>query len=555
MQGRSFHEVVVAVARGLSLEEGLDPVLGALLGGAGEVLRFDAEAFWELDFASGRVFCRTARGLPGEYQAAISRHYEGVPSIDETIVADLRLGEPVLVEDTRQDPRVHPLVARAGFLSILFAPVMAADVPRGVLAFYSRTPRRREEVDLEAAMTFAAITGVSLRYGAMYDNQARALAEARLLLQSSEAITSSLSLDEILDEILAMCPRTLGFSGCRIFLERDGGLTQVRPAGERSEVTEALRRALEAVEPQEIEGPALAVPLVVKGRPVGLFVVGKEDGGFGREDLRILKGMARHAAVAIENARLVEGLEALTSTLEDRVLERTWELERAQEELLRSERMASLGRLAATVAHELRNPLAVIRTSAFYLRNRLKDQGERVSRHLELIESQVHLSGKIVSDLLDFSRDAVPDRASVDLNRLLEGVLERVGLPEGVELALELDRDLPEVSADPLQIEQSVRNLVHNALEAMPSGGRLTLRTSVDTTAAVVEVADTGVGIPEEDRERIFDPLYTTRPEGCGLGLTLTRKLVRGHGGGLEFSSTVGRGTTFRILLPLQAPA
>lgn len=579
----SFPEIVASVAMGLSLEQGPDEVLDSLLEGARLLLGSDARALWELNVPAGRIVCRWSKGLNPQYLEKVGQFYESMPDVKGTVLGDLLTGQPVAVEDAGTDPRIYPLVVGAGYRAALFSPVMVAGVPHGALAFYYREPRTFSPADLEHSLAFAAVAALAVRHSAIVQDQARALVEARLLLESSETVASSLSLEEILDELLDLCPRGLGFVGCRIYLVEEDGLVRVRPRAAEGEspqeLPEGFRLALESGEIQQVVDQeylsqlqahlgqevccALVVPLLVQGRSVGLFLVGREPGRaqFDRADRRLLKGMARHAAVAIERASLVEGLERsraelqrLAASLEDRVRERTRELDSAHQELIRSERMASLGRLAATVAHELRNPLAVIRTSAYYLRNRLQGQGERVERHLEMVDEQVRLAGKIISDILDFSRDVVPDRAPMDVNRTVRGVLARVAIPSSVQVVLELQEDLPELLADEVHVEQSIRNLVHNALEAMPDGGVLTLRTGREDGWFCIEVRDTGEGILPEDQERIFDPMYTTRPDGNGLGLTLTRKLVRGHGGNLELDSAPGVGTSFRLLLPAGTP-
>lgn len=580
--GRSFAEVVASVAMGLSLEQGPETVLDTLLVGAQEVLEADARAFWELDLGRGGIVCRRSEGLPEAFLQAVGGHYERAQELQGTVVGELLKGQLVLVEDAGTDPRIHPIVAGAGYRAALFAPVRVDEVPHGALAYYYRAPHAFSPTDLEHAMGLASVAALVVRHTTIVQDQARALTEARLLLESSETITSSLSLDEILNEILELCPKSLGYVGCRIYLLEEDGLLRVRPQPDEAscrrlaDLPRGLRLALETSEPQVVEdaaylaklgaaagtpvGAALAVPLLVRGAPIGMFVVGRSTAGeeaFTRADLRLLKAMARHASVPLERARLLAGLErskaelqALANSLEDRVAERTRALEDANHELLRAERMASLGRLAATVAHELRNPLAVVRTSAYYLRSRLRGHDEKVDRHLELIDHQVRLASKIISDILDFTRDVVPERAPMDVNKVVHSVLDRVALPAEVRLHLELSESLPTLQADEVHLEQCVRNLVHNAVEAMPEGGVLTLRTRAQGESVLVEVHDTGRGIAPEERERIFEPLYTTRPSGCGLGLTLTRKLIRGHRGEVELESEVGRGTTFRLVIP-----
>ena len=581
--GRTLADVVASVVLDLSREQGQEAILETLLEGACEALGADARAWWSLQLAEGRVVGTLARGLPESCVRAVASHYEELSDPRSTIVGELLRGSPALVEQTSGDPRIHPAVARAGFHAALFVPVRVAEVPQGALAFYYRESRRFPPEVVGQAQGLADLAALVVHHCSTVQLQGRALTEARLLLQSSEAISSSRSLDEILDELLKLLPRSLGYVGCRIYLLEEGEGLRVRPpfedgpAASLAGLPSCVRAALGTGEPQTVGDEAflerlgsaagavvdhaLAVPLLVRGESIGVIVVGRRpDGeGFGRSDLRLLKGLARHASMALEQARLVAGLEssrselqALASTLEDRVRERTRALEEAHHELLRSERMATLGRLAATVAHELRNPLAVVRTSACYLRQRCRGQDERVDRHLQLIDHQVQAAGRIITELLDFSREVVPNRAPLDVNRVAREVLAQLSVPDRVQAHLELSEDLPPIRVDPIHLEQCLRNLVHNALQAMPEGGTLTLRTGLQERGAVLEVQDTGLGIPPEDLERIFEPLFTTRAQGCGLGLSLTRKLVLANRGHLELDSEVGRGTSFRIVLPLE---
>ncbi len=244
-----------------------------------------------------------------------------------------------------------------------------------------------------------------------------------------------------------------------------------------------------------------------------------------------------------------------------RVEQKTAELKRAHDQMLQAEKMASVGKLAAIVAHEINNPLSGILTYAKLLRKWLADgeraKHEQVLNSLELIESESRRCGEIVKNLLVFARPhpmnpewVVP---GVIVERCVRLVKHQAELAN-VQLALSLPGDLPAVFCDAAQVEQVLLALMMNALEAMPQGGRLTLRGRHERARAevVLEVEDTGAGIPPELLPRLFEPFFTTRERGNGLGLAISRTIVERHNGRIEARSTPGQGTTFVVTLPVE---
>ena len=238
-------------------------------------------------------------------------------------------------------------------------------------------------------------------------------------------------------------------------------------------------------------------------------------------------------------------------------LEEASERERVrQSQLLHTEKMAAVGTLAAGVAHEVNNPLAGILTCIEQIRSNPEDASQR-QRYLDLMEDGIRRIAHIVENLLDFSRprDIRPEPTPINHNLIHVVELLDYQLRRGkVEVKLELDPAEPIVLADHFQMEQLFLNLMLNALQAMPEGGGLTLRTRVRGALVIVEVSDTGTGIPEEIRDRIFEPFFSTREvgEGTGLGLAVSYSIVTAHRGGIEVDSTPGEGSTFRVRLPLR---
>jgi two-component system, NtrC family, sensor kinase len=266
--------------------------------------------------------------------------------------------------------------------------------------------------------------------------------------------------------------------------------------------------------------------------------------------------------------RAIEANLQFTQELERKVIERTQQLEATRQNLVRKDRLASLGALSATMAHEINNPVAGVRNVAMLMNRLLHDDGlpasevPRFRAYLDQVEQETGRVGRIVTDLLSFSRQGQPAREPIDLNAVVQNTITLL-TPRlhqyWIWCRLEPDTSLPPVPCDKAQIMQVVLNLVMNAAEAMKEGGEIVLRTREETMdgpagVAVLEVQDRGTGMPEAVLAKVFDPFFTTKPEGqgVGLGLAVVYGIVDAHGGTIEIFSTPGEGTTVRIALPLR---
>ncbi len=243
-------------------------------------------------------------------------------------------------------------------------------------------------------------------------------------------------------------------------------------------------------------------------------------------------------------------LSEVNDQLEQRVRDRTGELRATQAELLRAEKLATLGQVSGGIAHEIRNPLNAVRTSAYYLRNAKNLSLEKTREHLDRIDRQVSLIENVITALSDFVRLPEPRIARCNINDLVHQVLESVSVPENVKILNQVATEKPIAMVDPNQISIVLHNLIRNAGDAMPDGGTITLGSDVTPEEIVIEVIDTGTGIKDEHLRRITEPLFSTKAQGMGLGLAVSAAILDKNQGHLEAQSQLGVGTTFAVHLP-----
>ena len=250
----------------------------------------------------------------------------------------------------------------------------------------------------------------------------------------------------------------------------------------------------------------------------------------------------------------------LNAELEQRVEERTRELRLAQEKIVRQEKLAMLGQLAGGVGHELRNPLGIISNAVYYLKLIQPDAEEKVRRYHSMIAREVQTSEKIITDLMDFARLESMERSQVSVAELVQWTLMRFTVPESIKTTLKLPEDLPEVLVDMGQMQQVLGNIVDNACQAIippgipnakPMGGRITISARKIKGMVAISVKDSGEGITPENMARIFEPLFTTKSKGIGLGLAVSKKLAEANGGRIDVKSELGKGSTFTLYLPV----
>lgn len=252
-----------------------------------------------------------------------------------------------------------------------------------------------------------------------------------------------------------------------------------------------------------------------------------------------------------ERKQAQERLRTLNEELEARVRLRTMQLEDASAELVRKEKLAILGQLAGSVAHEIRNPLGVIRNSTYYLEKVSPQLDDETVAAWSEVKRALDTASRIISELLDYARDPRVNPVSIAARQVIERALASIQTPPATDVAVEVDEPGPIVFVDAGQIQQVLENLIQNAFQAMPNGGVLTLRAEAHPANQVtIEVRDTGHGIDPQDLSRIFEPLFSRKARGIGLGLPLSRRYVELNQGVIRAESQPGLGATFRLIVP-----
>ncbi|MFA4889873.1 MAG: ATP-binding protein [Candidatus Omnitrophota bacterium] len=255
------------------------------------------------------------------------------------------------------------------------------------------------------------------------------------------------------------------------------------------------------------------------------------------------------------NARRLTDSQMILLAIEDITESRKAEIElkETREKLIRLDKLAALGKLAGIVGHELRNPLGAIRNSVYFLRLKLDpaSQDEKIKRHLEMMDQEINNSDRIISDILFFSRVKQPIFTQNNLNKILKASLKKVMINPNIEVETGL-AELPLIPLDENQIVQVFTNIILNAVESMPKGGKLTISSSVkqDRDFINVSIKDTGEGISKENLLKLFEPLFSTKINGTGLGMVVCKSIIENHKGYIRVESEEGKGTLVTVGLP-----
>jgi len=292
-------------------------------------------------------------------------------------------------------------------------------------------------------------------------------------------------------------------------------------------------------------GAMLCIPLMVKGRLIGIFSLDNKMSGdkFTSEDLELLSTVANQAAIAIENAKLYE------------------EMREIEKSLHRADKLAALGTLASSVAHEIRNPLVSIKTFT-QLAPRKFDNREFLDMFQTIIPEELERVENILNQLLNFGRLSQPELYSINVEEVIDSILSLMNTElskSNIKVIKLYGKDVPQITADGEQLKQVFMNVILNAIQAMPEGGDLRIVTSLGQEVVVSDTAefvnikfeDTGCGISQENLNNLFSPFFTTKNGGTGLGLSISRRIIEEHKGHIHVENREGKGTVFTIGLPL----
>ena len=258
-----------------------------------------------------------------------------------------------------------------------------------------------------------------------------------------------------------------------------------------------------------------------------------------------------------ERKRAEEQIRAHNRLLEEAVQQKQREMEALFERMLRQEKLATIGKITGSIAHELRNPLGAIKQAVYYLkqsaqRQRLTADNPKVLRHLDIMDAELNTSERVIADLLEITRMKAPKCQSTDLCALLTDAINRCQLSPRVRVAITLTPDPIEISVDPLQLRQVFLNVLMNAAQAIEGDGAISIRAtqSSESGETIIEIADTGVGLTSEALQKVFEPLYTTKTTGTGLGLSICKQIMESHQGRISLTSLPGQGTTVMLAIP-----
>lgn len=255
---------------------------------------------------------------------------------------------------------------------------------------------------------------------------------------------------------------------------------------------------------------------------------------------------------ATERKQLEEKLEEYSQQLEALVEKRTRQLKETQNQLLKSERLAAIGELASMVGHDLRNPLTGIAGAAYYLKTKL-DSGtdQKTMEMLEFIEKDIEYMNNIINDLLDYSREIRLELAEATPQSITKAALSFIKVPDNIQVC-DLTQDEPKIKVDVERMKRIFVNIIQNAIDAMPEGGELTIAHSGLPGSVEIAFTDTGVGMSKEIMKKLWTPLFSTKAKGIGLGLAICKRIIEAHGGSISVESTVGKGSTFTVTIPIE---
>jgi two-component system sensor histidine kinase HydH len=552
-------EITKAITSGLYLED----VLRLIVTVTAKVMDSKICSLWILDEKDQKLKLKATQSISEEYLKERSL------GLGEGVVGTVALrNKPMVIPDVLKEPlyKEKELAKREGLVSMLSVPMCMKDRVIGVINCYTsyRHPFSRSEGEM--------LTTVA--------NQAAMCIE-------NSGLMETLDIDEILTLVLEGVTKNIGFDRARLYLinEKRNVLECKMAVGVDEERIKGVVLSLEPVDsivarsvaekqsfviPDVNQDPRVnpvlkekfslhslvVIPLLAKDKALGAIAADYAEPGknITTEALESMINFAQQAGLAIHNAFMYQGLKTFSQQMEEKIQKTTAALRKTEAQLIRSEKLAALGQLAAGIAHEIRNPLTSINILIHSLREGLSSENSH-GEDLKVIEEEIDRINVIVDQFLRFAKPASPLLEKAEIPPIFEETLQLLKPQiERRRISVQKEfRSLPPIIIDREQMKQVVLNLLLNAIQAMPEGGQLGLSGQVpeDNQGVQLSIEDTGIGIPSEDMDKLFDPFFSTKEGGIGLGLSIAHRIIDQHHGKIEVESKPGKGTLFTIWLPM----
>jgi len=552
-------EISKAIASGLYLED----VLRLIVTVTANLMDSKICSLWILDEKDQKLNLKATQSISEEYLKERSL------AIGEGVVGHVALyNQPMAIPNVLEEPlyKEKELAKKEGLVSMLSVPMCIKDRVIGVINCYTSYPHSFSKSEEEMLTTVA--------------NQ------AALCIENS-GLMETLDIQEILRLVLEGVTKNIGFDRARLYLINEKknlleckmavGIDEERIKGitlpldpEDSVVGRSIFEKQPFIVPDASTDPRvnpilkekfnlhslLVIPLMAKEKALGAIAADFVDPNknITKEALESVMVFAQQAGLAIHNAFMYQELKTFSQQMEEKIQKTTADLRKTEAQLIRSEKLAALGQLAAGIAHEIRNPLTSINILIHSLTKYFHSEDSH-REDLNVIEEEIDRINQILDRFLRFAKPAPPLLERTEVASIFEETLQLIRPrmeKQRVHVQKEL-QDLPMILMDREQIKQVALNLLLNAVQAMPKGGTLMLRgqNSKDGQWITISIQDSGVGVPNEDMNKLFDPFFSTKEGGIGLGLSIAHRIIDQHHGKIEVESDPGKGTLFTIWLPI----
>jgi signal transduction histidine kinase/putative methionine-R-sulfoxide reductase with GAF domain len=555
----ALFEISKAIASGLYLED----VLRLIVTVTANIMNSKICSLWILDEKDRRLKLKATQSISEEYLKERSL------ALGEGVVGRVALqNQPIAIPNVLNEPlfKEKELAKNEGLVSMLSVPMCIKDRVIGVINCYTSFPHSFSKSEQEILTTVA--------------NQAA-------ICIDNSGLMGTLDIGEILRMVLEGVTKNIGFDRARLYLINEKrnileckmavGIDEEKTKGialrldpEDSVVARSVFERKPFIIPDAGQDPRinpflrekfnlhslLVVPLLAKEKALGAIAADfiEPNKSITKETLESVMAFAQQAGLAIYNAFMYQELKAFSQQMEEKIQKTTADLRKTEAQLIRSEKLAALGQLAAGIAHEIRNPLTSINILIHSLTENFPSENAH-REDLQVIEEEISRINEIVDQFLRFARPAPPLLQKADVLSIFEETLQllRPQIEKNRIIVQKEFQVFPLISMDREQMKQVILNLLLNAVQAMPNGGHLTLRGQVSENDrwVTLSIQDSGIGISSEDMNKLFDPFFSTKEGGVGLGLSIAHRIIDQHHGKIEVESSPGKGTLLTVWIPI----